>query len=180
MIGLLVGSVLVEAYPKSDRDFAALPKYCYARMRGTEAESNVWKNRFGRESYIHLHHYCSGLDYLNKANMSVDPKGRKLMLTKAIKQFDYIGKHAPSSFVLMPENYYNRGMAMKRQKNISGALDSFQRSIRLNKKYTRAYAAISDIYSESGNKNDAKIILQQGLKVVPKSKALNRRLNQLE
>ena len=180
LAAILLAPMAVGAYPKTSKDFAGLPKYCYARMRGSEAEKQVWKSRFGRESYIHLHHYCSGLDYLNKANRSADRKARELMLTKAIKQFNYIEKHAPQSFALMPENYYNRGKAMKRMKDISGALESFHKSIQLNKKYTRSYAAISDIYADSGNKADALKIVQQGLKVVPRSKALNRRLKELK
>jgi len=180
LVAVLLSTTEVEARASSSADFAALPKYCYARMRGSEAEKQVWKSRFGHGSYIHLHHYCHGLDNLNKANRSADRKVRELMLTKAIKQFNYIGKHAPQSFVLMPENYYNRGKAMKRLKDISGALESFYKSIQLNKRYTRSYAAISDIYADSGNKADALKIIQQGLKVVPKSKALNRRLKELK
>ena len=180
VFSIIFASPFVEAYPKTQKDFSMLPKYCYARMRGTEAESAIWENRFGRKSYIHLHHYCSGLDYLNKANLTVDKKARTINLTKAIKQFNYIGQHAPTTFSLMPENYYNLGKAKKLMKDISGALESFQRSIKLNKKYTRAYAAISDIYVDSGNKVEALKIIQQGLKVTPKSKALKRRLNELK
>lgn len=180
LVAVLLGTTEVEARARSSADFAALPKYCYARMRGTKAESAVWENRFGRKSYIHLHHYCHGLDSLNKANRSADRKAREFHLTRAIKQFNYVGKHAPQSFALMPENYYNRGKAMKRMKDISGALESFHKSIQLNKRYTRAYAAISDIYADSGNKADALKIVQQGLKIVPKSKALKRRLKELK
>ena len=179
-ICLVIRPDIVSAYPKADKDFAALPKYCYVRMRGAPAEKAVLDKRFGHKTYIHLHHYCSGLDYLNKAKMALDMKARDLKLVKAIKQFDYVAERMPSRSVVLPENYYNRGVAMKLLNDIAGSLKSFHRSIELNKKYTRAYSAISDIYVESGNKEDAIRVLEKGLKLSPTSKALNRRLKKLE
>ena len=180
IIGAASGSSFVIAYPKSDQDFAALPKYCHVRMRGTEAESKVVDKRFGHRTFIHLHHYCSGQDYLNKAKVSIDTEKQTLLLSKAVRQFEYIAKHVPSGSVILPENYYNKGIAMKLKKNIPGALSSFQRSIELNKKYTRAYSAISDIYIEAGDKSAAVNILKQGLSLVPNSRTLNRKLKKLE
>ncbi|TCP05597.1 hypothetical protein [Rubrivivax gelatinosus] len=79
-------------------DWATLPKYCDARLRGDEASKNLWSDRIGQEHFIHVHHFCFGLHYLNKAKFTFDKRKKNEAIEQAIKQFDYvIQRWQPSS-----------------------------------------------------------------------------------
>ena len=78
IINTLFFSQQVYSYPSTDEDFALLPPYCHAKMRGTKGkgQSKIWSQRFGR-SYIHVHHYCSALDWKNKGDFAYNKEKKQ-------------------------------------------------------------------------------------------------------
>lgn len=181
LIGYLISySQLSYSLPKTDSDFLLLPPYCSARYgRGMPGQGEKWSRHFGRKSYVHLHHYCSALDFRNKANFSFNKKDKLALLKKAIKQHDYILQHVPKNSILMPENYFHIGEIYLEMGKIDLGLKAFKIAIKINKNYARGYAAISDYYLKAGKKEEATAILQEGLLYTPNSKGLNRRLNKI-
>jgi hypothetical protein len=77
------------------REFAALPPYCLARMKGSAEERRMWEQNMGREIFLHLHHFCDGTNSLNRADSELDKRTRKSLLQRAIKNFDYVLKNWP-------------------------------------------------------------------------------------
>lgn len=170
----------VTAFPETEADFALLPPYCKARFGKTNsADAKNWKRKMGRESWTHIHHYCSGLDSLNKANMADSKDKRVDALKAALGGFSYMQEHAPRKFILQPEISTQKGRVYLRLNQHGAALQEFYNAIKLNPKYVPAYSELGDYYHDNNNPEEARKILELGLKNVPESKSLKRRLSNL-
>ena len=60
------------------------------------------------------------------------------------------------------------------------ALASYERAIELKRDYWPAYARLADYYKDNGQRQKAREILEDGLKAAPDTKALQRRLRELD
>ena len=87
----------------TDAELALLPQYCAARMGGnnTQAYKN-WSQRFGQKNFVHMHHYCIGLNSMNRASMEFDPKKKRFILQQARRNFEYVLRNWPRDFSLTP------------------------------------------------------------------------------
>lgn len=98
-------------------DWATLPKYCDARIRGDEAAKRMWSDQLGAEIFVHVHHYCFGLHYLNKAKFTFDKRKKNEAINQAIGQFDYVLTRWPKSAPLHAEalRYQQQARSMKQR-----------------------------------------------------------------
>ena len=150
----------LNASPKTDADFALLPPYCKVRFGDhSSADYKNWQRKFGR-GWTDMHHYCEGLDYLNKANMSFDEGNRAKLLNIAVKQFSYVQERTGSKFILQPEITTQKGRAYLKLGQDGAALQEFYNAIKLNPKYTPAYSALSDYYRDKNDPEEARKILE--------------------
>ena len=99
-VTLLTGLVMLPASAFSQRltsaELVLLPDYCSARMEGhNSAAYQSWSQRFGESNFLHIHHYCFGLNQLNRAKMEFEPHKQTSALNRAIREFDYVLKHFP-------------------------------------------------------------------------------------
>ncbi len=186
LILLLPLPTVANRFPKTESEFAKLPPICKARMQETKARrkdnnSNyyLWRKRLGSD-FIHVHHYCAGLNILNKSWGVTDSKNRDSMLKSAIGEISYTQKHTSPKFFLQSEMAFSKGSILILLNNSVAAHKEFRKGIQLNPKYSRNYSALSDLYKKQGNIEEARYILEQGLTYSPKSKGLNRRLKKLD
>ncbi|RLQ20766.1 hypothetical protein DWB85_16075 [Seongchinamella sediminis] len=49
-----------------------------------------------------MHHYCFGLNFMNRAATEFDSKKRKFILGQAIRNFEYVLRTWPKDFSLTP------------------------------------------------------------------------------
>jgi hypothetical protein len=84
----------------TDTELLALPPYCYARLKGDEAEKRPWEQRMGQKQFVHLHHYCFGLNLMNRAAVELDQNARRRYLQRAAGEFNYVLKRWPPEFPL--------------------------------------------------------------------------------
>lgn len=169
------------SYPRGS-DFLVLPKYCDAKLNKPDGdpEKLKWGSTLGPD-FIHVHHYCAGLNFMNRANKMVGrPHDRKELLTAADGEFRYLMTHATPQFSLMPEIAMNRGLANVRLEKGAEAAKYFYRAVELKPDYAAAYGALSDYYRDLGNIAEARKIVQEGLAKVPDAKGLQRRQAELE
>lgn len=169
-------------YAISKDEMKLLPPYCKARFEMSEQPqiAERWKSILGPD-FINVHHYCQGLNFIKRAYSSFDANSRRYNLQNAINNFNYMFNHLINKkFVLLPEIYLNLGKAYLLDGNSKNAILNFSRSIATKKNYTPAYAAMSDLYRNMGNKKQALIYIEKGLAISPRSRILRRRLNDIK
>lgn len=107
---LVAATGLVQAtlpYAISPAELQLLPEGCKAKLdtaqRDNKALQNQWANRVGPDTWRHLHHYCHGLKFMNRANVTFDKTDKRFYLQSAIGEFEYVITHVPSNSPILPE-----------------------------------------------------------------------------
>ena len=182
----------IPGYPAKVDDFdprevALLPRFCIytqlfrERVSGANnpAEVDRWYAELGH-TFHHLHHYCWGLMKTNRAMLlSRSVQARQFYLGDAIKEYDYVIERSPPNFILLPEILMKRGMNLVHLKKGPVAVFDFKRAIELNPQYWPPYGQLADYYKDTGNLNEARRVLEEGLKNSPDAVGLTRRLAEL-
>lgn len=179
VVGLCLYSATVGAVPwdnPTDAEVASLPPYCLAKFRGVAVEQ--WQNTLG-SIYLHVHHYCGAMVYINRYYKSSNAQDRKFYIREIIDNLDYMISHAEQSSALMPEIYFTKGRVLTLDGRNGEAAKEFFHAIQLKPDYVDPYAALADFYSGVGKKQDALKILEEGLRQVPGSRSLVRRYHEL-
>jgi tetratricopeptide (TPR) repeat protein len=169
--------------PPTVGEIKVWPPVCQDRWKyGEDRSSPVvqkWQSLLGAD-YVHLHHYCLGINFVNRANRSWDNKKNKTyFLSKAELNMKYMLSHTQESFILRPDIYLQLGEVYVQQGDVGAAIAQFQNAIRLRNDYWRSYAALSDLYKKNNNPSEALKVIEEGLKHVPDSRALKSRQQKL-
>lgn len=174
-----------------EKDLQYLPKYCklavrlYGGYRGTgplsPAESAQLK-AFHKQSGCggHLHHYCAGLWHLMDAQRSKPFLPRTEVLQSAVGEFAYMLGNCEASTPMRPEILTNQGRAFIGLKNYEAAVGVLTEAIRRDPKYVDAYLELSGIFIQLNSVPDAQRVLEDGLKQVPSSRAMQRHLKRIK
>lgn len=161
-------------------DTRLLPQYCKDLAKGKfSPEWNRWRATLGGVQ-IHMAHYCSGVDSEQKAKITADKDKRKKWLQNVKHQMRYVSNNCPASCVLYPELHTRWGWALGEDGQTSEAIEHFQLAIGVKPDYTSAYAKLSDLYLKINKPDEARRVLDEGLKAKPGSRMLQRRLRELE
>ena len=103
LLFVLGGSFLAQAQETLHNipitEVAILPQYCQDRLNN-QKNKEKWVSVFGNNGWIHLHHYCYGLNYYFRAGSEFDTRKRGKYAQKGIGQFDYVMRKWPASFQL--------------------------------------------------------------------------------
>jgi hypothetical protein len=124
-----------------------LPEYCQVMMTKVELfykfktrdvpaqfakVRDKWIRTIGKNNWLHFHHYCFGIQKLNRfLRMTEKPeeKRRKGMLGSALAEFEYMRKRADRSFPLWPQLfmyesqiYFQLGQPVKAQRAMQQAV----------------------------------------------------------
>jgi tetratricopeptide (TPR) repeat protein len=129
--------------------------------------------------FLGIHHYCAGLNYINRYQYRVTDKNRKYYLSRAVPEIDYVAKDMPPGFPLAGEIYLNRGIALQLMGKDAEALTDFNRALQRDSGQVQAYLAIADYHVKKKNKSAALDVVSTGLKNVPDNKRLQRRYLEL-
>lgn len=177
ILTLVVPAFATETdYPK-DSELSALPQYCTAKLRKTP-EAKVWAAKLGA-GFGHTHHYCNGLNKINRYYKATSQYDQKFYLGEAVLEFEYMIKHAAPTYSLMPEVYLNRGFALSKLHRDGEAIADLMKALELTPESPRIYATIADFYANRKMTDNALATVTEGLKHVPKSKMLQRRYTEL-
>lgn len=158
-----------------------LPPYCttrytWGKVQAETEEVKRWRNILGG-AFIHVHHYCNGLNFLNRITRGVGD--RQVLLGLAQGEFKYIQNNVPADNVLRPEVEFNMGLVLYKADRIPQAIGQFQKAILMNPNYEQAYLLLSFGYLRLGDRTSAADALQKGLTRVPNSRALRDALNEM-
>lgn len=182
---LMACPVVVSAGPMlpaspSAVELSMLPPYCKVRTeKGLDrADPTVrrWFDLLG-PNYLDIHHHCMGLNYINRA-MKND-EHMKFYQRSAIGNFEYMIKAAKPGFVLLPDAHIERGRVLEMTDRKGKAIADYEKAIQLKPDYPRAYSVLIDLYMTLGRKDEARKVIDRGLKQIPNSKSLRRRAKKL-
>jgi hypothetical protein len=176
----------VEAY--DPREVALLPHYCiYTQsfrdhVPGGNDKTMIdsWYARLG-PTFHALHHFCWGMMKTNRGLLLAnDRQTREFYLNAANVDFDYVIERAPPDFILLPEILAKKGENLIRVGNGPLGMLQLQRAAELKPDYWPPYAYMSDYYRDLGDQAKAREVLESGLRRVPESKSLQKRLSELD
>jgi tetratricopeptide (TPR) repeat protein len=165
--------------PRWKENARLLPQYCLDRATDKLAFGRKWGPTFGNLK-IHIHHYCSGLYSEYMAKNTIDNNERDTQLGRVVHQMRYVGSHCKQGCVLYPELHTRLGWALGELGQAGEAIKNFQLAIQAKKTYIPAYARLADLYIGLNNRDEARKVLETGLKIRPESSMLKRRLKELE
>jgi len=182
MLGL-AGFALIQPaaadWKPSPAEMAMLPPYCAARFDEQSEAFKTWRSTMGQD-FIHVHHYCAGLNFVNRAlGMVSSDKGRQGTLEAALRNFDYMLTNTHPDFYLRPEILMNRGIALSMMNRTGEAIGDLLKSIEANPDQPRAYLTLAEMYEKQKNRAKALETVTEGLRHNPDIKSLQRRYTEL-
>lgn len=188
--GTLAGANAAAESTYDPKQLALLPPYCkYTqvyrdKVAGADDATQIqrWTDIMGgRQNYIHMHHFCWALEATNRAlYFSSSKLERDRELTASLEDFDYVIARVTPDFVLLPEMLTKRGENLLRLGNGPRGLQDLTRAIELKPDHWPPYAALSDYYKALGDLQSAREWAEKGLAAAPGTKALQRRLTDLD
>ena len=188
-LAALHGSSAVAQRQFDPKQLAMLPPYCkYTQLYrqsvpgGSDPQQiERWSSLMGPENFIHLHHYCFGLEASNRAlYFSSTKPDRDRELGESVREFNYVLERVSPEFALLPEILTRRGENLLRLGNGPQGLLDLSRAIELKPDHWPPYAALSDYYKSLGDLKSAREWVDKGLAAAPGTRALQRRLTELD
>ena len=188
-LAALHGSSAVAQRQFDPKQLAMLPPYCkYTQLYrqsvpgGSDPQQiERWSSLMGPENFIHLHHYCLGLEASNRAlYFSSTKPDRDRELGESVREFNYVLERVSPEFALLPEILTRRGENLLRLGNGPQGLLDLSRAIELKPDDWPPYAALSDYYKSLGDLKSAREWVDKGLAAAPGTRALQRRLTELD
>jgi tetratricopeptide (TPR) repeat protein len=149
-----------------------LPPFCKERAKGIthpRAQS--------------LHHYCGALLFEARARTAGNQDERIRLLQRAASGMSsWAGKNCTSysQCIFYPDVHTRLARAFSELGQIAEAVKQYQLAIQGKRDYTLAYAGLSDLYVKLNQPDEARNVLEVGLKARPGSKMLQRRIQKLE
>ena len=189
LAGMLNGSDAQAQHEFDPKLVAMLPPYCkyteYYRQAVPGGDdpptTERWRSLLGPQNFIHLHHYCFGLENTNRAlYFSRSKLERDRELNSSVGEFDYVIARVARDFALLPEMLTKRGENKLRLGNGPQGLVDLSRALELKPDHWPPYAALSDYYRELGDLDSAREWAEKGLAAAPGTRALERRLSELK
>jgi len=185
-IVIVLYSVMVtasEPFAPTASEMELLPPFCKAKIGHhdkNDAATNYWKGVFGPENWIHIHHYCFGVNFVNRSYRPGKARvERDADLRNAINNFNYVLGHTQSNFSLRADVMVQKARALHRLGNEAEVAGLYMKAIELKPDYVPAYIALGDYYKDSGDRAKARETYEAGLKKVPDNSLLNRRIRRL-
>lgn len=189
LLGILHGSAAFAQRQHDYKQAAMLPPYCKYTQDYREkvpggndpAQIARWASVLGEKNFHHLHHYCYGLENSNRAlYFSRTKQDRDRELAQSVREFEYVLDRVAPDFALLPEILTRRGENLLRLGNGPQGVVDLNRAIMLKPDHWPPYAALSDHYKGLGDFEAAREWAERGLSAAPGTKALQRRLTELD
>ncbi len=159
----------------STAEMKLLPEYCKVRSTDNHKlpEFQSWMQRVGPK-FLDLHHYCAGLNFINRYKYLVGDKNRNYYLSRAVPEIDYVAKDMAPNFPLASEVYLNRGIALQLMGKNTSAYSDFILALERDPRQVRAYLEVANFHLQAGNQPKALEIIAAGLSKVPGNKRLQK------
>lgn len=167
--------------PMTEQEVKQLPGYCMVKYREQNGDAGARSEGMALigSQYSNVHHFCGGLNYLNRYYRYMGRRDAGSYLAFAINEFNYMVEHMYPQSAIGAEIFLNRGLAYSLSKNDAKAISDLQQALKLDPKLVRAYITMADQYTKLKNRGKALEVVAEGLRYVPDNRALKRRYDEL-
>ena len=117
----------------------------------------------------HTQHFCHGMKSIIRKKYST-----------AVSEFEYVQHHSTKRHSLIPATSLYKAEALGKLGKVNPALDEYNKAIQLKKKYPQAYSRLASYYVKLNRKSNAIETVKLGLKYLPNSKMLKKKLKRLQ
>ena len=160
-------------------ELALLPEIC-KDIQGSPTydgpRGNYWRSIIG-DTLQHMHHYCRGArDMIFARTLTLRPEHKRLLWDRAVQEMQYVIERSPSTMMLQPELWLRVGEAKLELGKVAEAQAAFEQSRKLKPDYWPAYVRWADVLIESRKPDEARQLLEEGLKNAPDQPELLKRL----
>lgn len=172
VLGVSAASSVIaqSAYAPSDAELASLPPICTIKLRPSPLQKS-YAEQYG-SNWQHMHHYCFGVNFANRARFSRDATGRNDNFKESIANYYYMIDHTDRSFWMRPQIHVEMGRVYLRMNKRIEAAKDFAAAIAANPRYEPAYLPLIETYRALGSTSAALEVATAGLRYFPNSKAL--------
>lgn len=158
--------------PEICKDIQGMPTYVGPR-------GDYWRSVAGNV-LEHAHHYCRGMrDLLFLRTVQIKPEHRRFLWDRAAGEMMYMIKNVPPNNPMQPEFWLHYGFAKMNFGDLAEAQRAFEQSRKLKPDYWPAYTFWADFLIQNKQNNDARALLEEGLKHSPDQPELAKRLASL-
>lgn len=171
---LAVGAAIAaEPFAPTAAEMRLLPAYCAERIKGNASGVGIpAAEQMGRANWLHIHHYCYAVNFVNRAAFTHNAKDRAAKLQEARNNYRYVIRGAEPRFPMRPQIYTELGKVDLRLHDVGQAMESFAKAIEFNPAYEPAYLALIDVHREAGRNKEALEVATAGLRHLPDSEPL--------
>lgn len=171
---LSMGQTEARGWGATPAEIAVLPPFCKAKLSPDPADDAQYSSAIGPD-WLHIHHYCYALTFTNRYYQDyADKPTQHDDLNQALNNYNYVLSHASPGFWMRPEIHTQKGRLLAAAKHYAEAVSEIEQALKGNPDYAPAYAALSDIYADLGQKSKSLATVEQGLQHVPDNNALQR------
>ena len=164
-------------------EVALTPPYCHDVLDPTYKiggpKTEYWVSRMGR-GFLAVHHYCWGLINTRRALApGVKPVIRTGLLQSVVGDYTFVIRNSPPDFILLPEIWTRIGETQLLRSQPGAAYDAFARAREIKPDYWPAYSRWAAVLIRSGQKAEAKELVESGLQHAPDSEELRQQFRKL-
>jgi len=173
----------------SEGEWALLPDWCIDSQQGPyggpdyggmnkSPRAPQWVALMGTD-FWHMHHYCRGLNDLNRLNRAdLTPRERIALTDSALVEFRYVINNCKPTMPLLPEAFLRMGDVFVMRNELGNASAAFEQSRKLKPDYWPAYSRWADVLIGLKQFERARALLEEGLGHSPQQPVLLQKLRQ--
>ncbi len=158
-----------------EAEWASWPPHCRARYSvspaatGTPfygavnpAEVQQWQARLTDKVWEHMHHYCAGLAWLQRAQLATSSKSRKSALHAASREVSYTQRHLKPGQPLFPEVTVTAARVSGESGNLQQGINTLERAIAAQPTTPEFYVALYSLQKRAKRLDPAVEALRRG------------------
>lgn len=171
------GQVFAQFNPAgTPAEQALLPRYCVVKLKddNTTPEAKNFISQFGFANWLHLHHYCYALNYLNRVGKATKTSEKNSLRRSAASNIRYVLEKARPDFWMRPQLLVELGRLHIQVNEPEKAIPLFRDAIALNRSYLPAYVALLTQLRGTNTNSAALDVATEGLRHIPDSEALKK------
>lgn len=176
LVALGFSNTVVAEMQMTDSEYAMLPDYCKHKAavsaRHQPTPSKYWENELGK-GYWAIHHYCwAQVRIARTYRYGITKELRISELNTALNDLNYVIERSQPEMPLLGEILAVKGQVLLRVGNTRAGEESLRESIRIDPASWRAYLFWALHMNQTGRRQEAIKLVNEGLEHVPESRAL--------